>query len=539
MKRKTALAIAAAVVLVVAAVVTIVVLRNRGKASEATTFTQVVAAQRGNLTASLTLTGEVSPESRVELGFEVNKLPLTELNVTAGQLVKKGSVLARIDASSLDRAVAQAEADLATAEEELADAKAPATALERLKSELSVSQAEVALEAANSELQDLLDEGSSSGTDSAADAAAGLAEAKARLAELLSDDSTQKQIDRLAWQASIAEVEHGRLMADLNPNESTRDRELLAYNDMMDAKDSLEAAKARAELELLTARNRVAEAEATLAGLDTDISLALAKARNKVAQCEYDLARAKDSLTTLLAGPDAKVVQAAQARFDAAKADLDEAKAVLEDAVMVAPFDGTVVSVGAKVGDLVSAGADIVTLADLTSLQIKASVDETDITKLAAGLDASITFDSFPGRRFKGKVLEVPLQGTVNQNVVTYDVRLSLEPIEGVTLKSGMTANLSILVGQRSNVILVPAVAIRDGESGNVVVVETAAGGPSVELPVEVGLSDGTNTEVTSGLLEGDRVVVEYSSSSQQQQQMQFGRNGGFQQIIVAPGIKR
>jgi HlyD family secretion protein len=483
-------------------------LRTGSNARRATSFTQVVTVERGNLVAAIAPTGEVSPERRVELSFDVTKIPLLELNVTAGQQVLEGEVLARIDPSSLERAVDQAQADLLSAEEALDKAKNPYTELDRQKAELDVAQAEAALEEARLATVD----------KAVRDASRELQQAQDKLAAVQSDRSTQEQIDRLQWQANIAEVEHGKLLDDRNPSEEGRDRQLLAYNRMLDAKDTLEVAEARAALDLLNAQDNVAQAEEALAQLQAGSdALGVLQIRNKVAQAEYNLAMAKDGLATILAGPDAKAVQLAQARFDSATATLEEAQATLEAATMVAPFDATVVAVGAEVGDLVSSNINVVTLADLSGLQVLATVDETDVSQVKVGQEAQITFDAFPGRRFLGKVLEVPLEGKLVQNVVSYEVRLSLEGAEGVALRPGMTANVSIVVGRQQNVLLVPILAVQQAEDGDVVMVQDSPQAAAVATRVEVGLNDGTYVEIARGLNEGDRVVIEYQAGTEQQ----------------------
>jgi len=116
------------------------------------------------------------------------------------------------------------------------------------------------------------------------------------------------------------------------------------------------------------------------------------------------------------------------------------------------------------------------------------------------------------------------------QNVVSYEVPVSLEGAEGVSLRPGMTANLSIVVGRQENVLLLPALAVQQGEEGNVVIVQDTPQGPTEATPVEVGLSDGMYVEVLRGLNEGDRVVVEYQS------QEQPGGFGGFGGMIHSPG---
>lgn len=490
-------------------------LRGQSSESQASSYTQLYTVTRGNLVASVSPTGQVSPTERVVLTVDVNKLPLIELNVAVGQQVKKGDVLARIDPSALEREVQEAEADLLSAEEALEKANNPYNELDRQKAELDVAQAEVALEEAKLATVD----------KDVEEATRTLQQAKDKLVALQNDQSVQEQIERLQYQANVAEVEHGKMLEGPVTTEEGRDKLLLAYNRMMDAKDNLEAAQARAALDLLNASNSVAKAEEALAKLQgSPNAVGALQVQNRVAQAEYNLAKSKDTLATILAGPDAKTVQLAQARCEAAQANLEEAQETLEAATIVAPFDGTVVAVGAEVGDLVSAGTSIVTLADLSGMQVLASVDETDISQVKVGQEAEITFDALTGRTFSGQVLEVPLQGTVSQSVVTYQVRMSLEGAENVSLRSGMTANIRIITGQHDNVLLVPLLAIQQDDTGDVVLVQNATTGTSSTTPVQVGLNDGTYVEIIRGLNEGDVVVFEYESTSEEE--MFFGGPG-------------
>jgi len=153
-------------------------------------------------------------------------------------------------------------------------------------------------------------------------------------------------------------------------------------------------------------------------------------------------------------------------------------------------------------------------------------VDETDIGLVQIGDQVSITFDAFPSRRFTGQVLEVPLQGNLVQNVLTYDVPVSLEGTDLSGLRPGMTANLTVVVGRRQDVLLVPALAVQIGENGYVVLVQDTPEGPAVETPVQVGLSDGTYVEVVSGLIEGDQIVAQYEAADDQQNPFMGGMGG-------------
>jgi len=503
----------------------VLALRMRNNASQAASLTQVVAVKRGNLVASITPTGEVVAQHQAQLSFDVSRIPLLELNVAAGQQVKKGQVLARIDPATLQQAVDQAEANLLSAEEALAKAQKPYTELDRQKAELDVAQAEVALEEARQ----------ATAEKSLRQAEFNLESARLNLIITQHSSTVGKTVRDLEY----AVAWHERKLRDLQAQfqqgkveQATVDAEVEA---LAKAQTQLAAAQATARATLAAAEDKVTQAEETLAGLQAGSqTLAQAQAHNKVAQAEYDLAKAKDTLATIVAGPDAKTVQLAQARYDAAKATLAKAQAALEAATMIAPFDGTVTSVGAEVGDLVSSGTNIVTLADLTDLRVLATVDETDISGVQVGQEAQITFDAFPGRRFKGKVLEVPLESTLVQNVVSYKVPVSLGSVEGVSLKPGMTANLSIVVGRRQNVLLLPVLAVQQGEEGDVVLVQDSASGAAVSTPVELGLSDGTYVEVLRGLNEGDQVVVQYQATTQQTTQ-----RGGFGSSIFGGMFRR
>jgi len=509
----------------------VLALRNRNDAPLQESFSQIVAVERGNLIAAITPTGEVTAERRAALSFDVNRILLIELYVMAGQQVKEGEILARIDPASLERAVDQAEADLLSAEERLDDATNPYTEMDRRKAEVAVTQAEVALEEASRALEELLDSDLTRAERAVRQAEFSLASAQINLTITQASSTVGRTLRDLQYTVAWHERELRNLEAkhELGKiDQATVDEQA---EELAKVRAHLEATQATARATLAGAEDRVTQAEETLANAEEELAdlqagpdtLALAQARSRLAQAEYNLAKAEDDLATMLAGPGPKAVELARARYDAAKATLEEAQAALEAATMVAPFDGTIISVGGEVGDLVSANTKMITLADLSDLQILAMVDETDISQVEVSQKATITFDAFPGRRFRGEVLEVPLEGRLVQNVVSYEVLVTLEGAEGVSLRPGMTANLNLVVGRREHVLLLSALAVQQAEDGNVVLVQDSPEGPAVETRVELGLSDGAYVEVIRGLNEGDRVVIEYQSPEEQSGFRGFG----------------
>jgi HlyD family secretion protein len=247
-------------------------------------------------------------------------------------------------------------------------------------------------------------------------------------------------------------------------------------------------------------------------------SLALAKAQLAVREAEVMLASAKDERTKLTEGTDAVTLAAAQADVDKKRLVVADAEVALAGTSLIAPFDGK-----------------IVTIANLQQLQVLASVDETTIKKVVEGQSAQITFDALPGQTLRGQVGEIPLQGTLQGGVMVYAVPVSLTGAEKLPLLVGMTANVKIQtctersrsIGQAQNALLVPAMAVQRGSSGYQVLIPSSdPAGEPVAVPVEVGLSDGTYTQIVRGLNLGDKVVVQMSASSQTEF-FGFGPMGG------------
>jgi HlyD family secretion protein len=433
-----------------------------------------------------------------------------------GDVVQAGDVLAKIDTTSLVSDLDDAETNLLSAEEELEAAQAPYTTLDEREAEAAVTQAQVELEAAKEDLDDLLNPDLDEAMEAITDAQQDLQDSRDELAALQTDSSIQENIDYLQWQANEIEVEHGRLANNANESEEQRDYRQLIYNQMMDAKEAVQQAEIQARLDLLNAEYAVVKAEMALDEAQQELAelqagpdeLDIKTAELAVAQAEYNVKEAQENLATVQAGPDASDIRLAQANYDSARAAYEDASVALEEAVMVAPFGGTVISLDAEVGDLASSSA-IMTLSDLTNLRVLASVDETEITQIEIGQETIITFDAFPDAELQGEVLEVPIEGTLSNNVVYYEVPISMTGGENLTLKPGMTANISLLAGQEEDALLIPVMAVQLGSDGYVVTVQNSDGSTTL-VPIKIGLNDGVYVQVLSGLIEGDVVIVEY-----------------------------
>jgi HlyD family secretion protein len=152
------------------------------------------------------------------------------------------------------------------------------------------------------------------------------------------------------------------------------------------------------------------------------------------------------------------------ANLSSSKAQVDRARINLRYATIVAPIDGIVLSRAVDVGQTVAASFNTPTLftlaGDLREMQVQASVDEADIGKVAAGQNATFTVDAYPDTVFTGIVKQIRLQPVTVQNVVSYDVVIGV-PNPALKLMPGMTANLTIAVARKEDVLSVPAAALR------------------------------------------------------------------------------
>jgi HlyD family secretion protein len=272
---------------------------------------------------------------------------------------------------------------------------------------------------------------------------------------------------------------------------------------------------AQARANLLAAKANVEKAEASLvdAQRTRDRNAELFR-KNLIARSDLDTA--ETNMETSRASVSA--AKAAVAQTDAA---LRNAQTNLGYTKIVSPVDGTVVSRNVDVGQTVAASFQTPTLftiaQDLTKMQIDTSVDEADIGKVNVGQETEFTVDAYSESTFKGKVGQVRIAPITVQNVVTYDVVVTVDNPD-FRLKPGMTANVSIIVASKKDVVKIPNAALRyrpaertrtkQAQKGSGVYV--LENGKPKRIPVTLGISDGTFTELLTGeIREGQEVITE------------------------------
>jgi HlyD family secretion protein len=313
-----------------------------------------------------------------------------------------------------------------------------------------------------------------------------------------------------------------------------------------------QAAVEQARANVLAAQGQLhqAEANALAARRAYDRQKAL-RASNLVAQADLDTAE------TNLKAADASVV-AARGQLAQSRAQLNQAQVNLAYTAIHSPINGTVISRSVDVGQTVAASLQAPTLftlaGDLRQMQVDTSVAEADVGKLAPGMEATFVVDAYPDQRFKGTIRQIRNAPQTQQNVVTYDAVIDVQNPD-LKLRPGMTANVTVVYADRQDVLRVPNAALRfrptpelltqmkgppvagAGRSGGWLGRAAAAtpersaaragaalgsgrtvwvlrGPLPAPVQVQVGVSDGTLTEIASGPLQmGERVLTGVEST--------------------------
>jgi HlyD family secretion protein len=320
--------------------------------------------------------------------------------------------------------------------------------------------------------------------------------------------------------------------------------------------DKFRASVDQARANLLAAESNLAKAKVTVVDVQRTLerNRELRK-RELMAQSELDAAQtAYDAAVAQLEVNKAQTAQA--------QAALNQATVDLNNTIIRSPVDGIVISRNVDVGQTVAASLQAPTLFsianDLSKMEVHTNVDEADVGNVSEGQEVSFTVDAFPARRFRGRVHQVRNAPTVVQNVVTYDAVVRIDN-KDFLLKPGMTANVQFLVSRKEDVLTIPNMAMRfkppdqkneaqellrqeqsraaptvgarrtsrspggvgggGGRGGRRISVYVLRGAKAEPVEVQLGITDGSKTEVREGeLKENDPVIIGMTSAGTQSQ---------------------
>jgi HlyD family secretion protein len=360
--------------------------------------------EKGNLRNTVTATGALQAVTTVQVGSQASGT-ISALYADFNSTVKKGQVVAQLDPAVSKAQVDQARATLQQAQASLQLARAGVT-----NSRASVTDAQARALAARSTVQN---------------SQAGVSSAQANLAVLKA-----QQDDALSL---------------LKQQESLLKSGVIAQRDYDTAKTAYQAAEARYN-QAAAQVNMAVYSEQSASGA----GIASSQAQVQQSQAQVQQSQAQ--------------VQQAQAQVQQAQAALSLAEVNLSHTTITSPIDGIVVSRNVDVGQTVAASLSAPTLFtianDLKQMQVIANIDQADIGLVEQAKSVKFTVDAFPGKDFDGKIEQMRLNPTNVQNVVTYNVVIDVSNPEQ-KLKPGMTANLTITIDERNNVLKVPNSALR------------------------------------------------------------------------------
>lgn len=508
---------------------------------------------RGNITETITATGSVDAQTgaQVNIGSQITGT-IEHLYADVGTLVKAGQPIAVLDLPDMRAQLQQSRANLALTQAALQQQLSTigmthtqvSSGVAQAEAQLKSSESALAASTATAQLQtaqvptDILK----------AQAAVSTAQAALRTAQ-----SQKVQTDKSAA-LQVANAQEGITQAKANTVNSNlalqRDQQLLTRGFV--AQSVVDAAQAQATVY----QSQTAAAEQNLALVKQQVTASLQTAKDQVSQAEQGVQSAKAALASAQAEP--YLIAASKANASSAASAVKNASASLqlalgnraqdaqkaaqvaqaEQAVQVAeqqvkyyqaqlaktiirtPISGTVLQLAEQQGETLAAGLSAPTLivvCDLNRLQVDAYVDETDIGKVRLGQKAQISVDAYPKDAYSGHVAKIASGATILQGVVTYDVTIALDH-QSNRLKPSMTTNVTLDVSDHHNVLLVPSEAIQLHVSGASVNVVKQVNGKSVVVPtpVKVGGSDGVNTEIISGLTEGEVIELAGDQTSNQ-----------------------
>ena len=476
---------------------------------------QLVAVKQGTITETVSVTGNTTSTHNVSLAFESGGT-IAQVYVGIGDRVGPGQTLVALNSADLQAQLAQAQANVDVAQ----------AGLDKLLAgprDQNVAVSDAALTAAQQSLANAYTSVPNTFTDSYAKANdavrnqlnvfftnAETNNPKFTLAisdsQIINNVQTQRlQVSTLlnAWQVELTKIDVTASPATMDQMLQNAALRLATIKQLLgtigNALTSLNtpstATVTAYQTSLTAGSNEVNTAATNISALTQNI----AAQKAAVAQAQAQL-----SLTQATSTPED--VEAQKAQVSQAEASVASVRAKLQKAALVSPIAGVVTTQNAKVGQIASPGAPIITILAENGFEVDAYIPEIDIGKVKSGDAVSMTFDAFPGESFDGLVFYVNPSETVLQGVVDYLVKISFVKPD-VRMKSGLTANTAITTQKKDNVLILPQYAVIQNDQGAFVKTLDTKGNTN-QIPVTLGIQDQSgNVEVSSGVTAGEQVI--------------------------------
>jgi HlyD family secretion protein len=457
---------------------------NRG-ASREDIAALTIPVEAKDVTLRITASGKVVPDQSVNISPKQPGI-VSELRVEQGDRVQKGQVIAVMDSADVNAQILQYQASLEQAKAQLAEAQAGSRPQEIVQARARLAQAQAQLDEAVTGTR--VEE---------------IAQAEAEV------NKNEAQLQQARSRLELASLRVKRREYPVSQGAISRDSLDEALAEERNAKDNLEQAQASlqsAKQELTKLRNGSRSEEI---------------ARQKAA-----VAEAQAALRLLENGTRPEIIAQRKAAVAVAEAQLKAAQVNLQDTIIRAPFAGIITQKYANDGAYVAPTTSASSSASATSssivalakgLEVLAQVPEADIGRIKEGQQVEIVTDAYPDQVFKGRVRLIAPEAVKEEGVTLFQVRVAINTGQEL-LRSGLNVDLTFLGDQVDNALLVPSVAIvtEKGETG--VLVPDAQNKPLFR-PVTVGAQVKDQTQIVSGVEEGDRVFLNPPKDYKREQQ--------------------
>lgn len=483
-------------VVAVAAVAGVFLLRGRAGASAETTYTTVTIGT-GDLQKSVTGTGTLDYAQTLQETYPFD-VTLSDIQVEAGQSVSEGDVLATVDTAALGDTISSLTSQISSLDQNI-------TRQKKSESETQTVKAPTA--------------------------------GRVKIIYAQQDDNAQ---DIMAQNGALLMLSlDGKMKVTLEDAGLALGQEI-TLSDGTDTYDGLvESVEGTTALITFTDDGPTVGQEMTVLVDEQQVGTALAQINmplavtaqegvvSKVYVSENQSVSANKSLFYLIDKPTSLTYATLVTQREQAVDALNQAWTLKNTGVITAQANGIVAQINATAGNPVMADEGWLTMYAGDTLQMVVGIDELDINNVSVGQEATVELDALEDETYTAQVTDISQVGTASGGVTTYSVTLQMDAADG--MKLGMNGTATIVVEQRTDVVLVPLLALQSSKDGQYVWLSGQGedGDPGIKTLVTTGMSNDTYAEVLSGLSAGDEVVVVRTASSSSTTGGMFGGMSG------------
>ena len=516
-----------------------------GGQTESQTQYVMGSAVKGTLSVSVSGTGQVSSDNQLDLKPKAGG-DVVKVSAKAGDKVKAGQVLFQIDAREALKSVRDARVNLESARLSLNKLLEPADNLTLIQAQNSLAKSQENKTQAEEDLSKAYDDAFNNISDAFLDLPSIMSGLQDMLYSTDAGSNGQSNVDYYfdkannfdsqAWEfrddaklkfeiARKSYDENFLVYKSASRFSSTSTIESLVAETYETSKNMAEAVKSASNLVqfyvdklTMAGKTPIAKASTHLSSLSAFTQQAnshllelsaqknsIKEAKAAIINAERSIAEATASLDKIVAGTDESDLQSARLNVTQKQNALFDAQEKFSDYSVKSPFNGTVAQISAKVGDNVPSGSSLgILVADKQLAEVP--FNEVDISKIKPGQKCVLTFDAIEGLTISGTVAEVDAVGTASQGVVSYNAKIAFDT-QDERVKSGMSVSVNVITEIKQDVLMVPSSAVKT-EGGNAYV-QVMDNGELKNKPIVAGLSNDSDTEIISGLSEGEQIVAQ------------------------------